>query len=97
MLLCGGRQVEPALDHHAQYLTMWKNIFQICWLPRAALQVGGRLVYFLPASPETYSDDEVPQHPSLKLFYNIEQLLTARYSRRLIVMEKVGASCCWVN
>lgn len=32
----------------------------------------------------------VAGHPALKLVHNSEQLLTARYSRRLITMEKVG-------
>lgn len=52
------------------------------------LKIGGRLVYFFPATPDTYKE-EIPSHPALKLVYNCEQLLTTRYSRRLIVMEKV--------
>ncbi|GFR46055.1 hypothetical protein Agub_g7525 [Astrephomene gubernaculifera] len=53
------------------------------------LVVGGRLVYFLPASPETYDEGELPYHPALQLVANSEQILTSRYSRRLITMEKV--------
>lgn len=34
------------------------------------LRVGGRLVYFLPATPETYKEEEVPTHPALELLYN---------------------------
>ncbi|GAX79848.1 hypothetical protein CEUSTIGMA_g7288.t1 [Chlamydomonas eustigma] len=52
------------------------------------LVVGGRLVYFFPSAPETYREDEIPAHPALQLVYNVEQILTTRYSRRLIVMEK---------
>ena len=53
------------------------------------LRVGGRLVYFLPAAPEVYKEEEVPRHPALRLVANSEQVLTTRYSRRLITMEKV--------
>mmetsp|Transcript_22265 Transcript_22265/g.56648 ORF Transcript_22265/g.56648 Transcript_22265/m.56648 type:complete len:486 (-) Transcript_22265:551-2008(-) len=55
------------------------------------LVVGGRLVYFLPATPDTYREEEIPTHPCLTLTHNSEQLLTARYSRRLITMVKVMA------
>ncbi|CAL8463394.1 g2928 [Coccomyxa elongata] len=55
------------------------------------LRMGGRLVYFLPAAPEVYREEEIPQHPSLRLVANSEQVLNARYSRRLITMEKVLA------
>ena len=53
------------------------------------LVVGGRLVYFFPASPDTYDPDEIPGHPALILVQNTEQILSGRYSRRLITMEKV--------
>ena len=52
------------------------------------LRAGGRLVYFLPAAPEIYSEAEVPGHPALALVANCEQVLNARYSRRLITMRK---------
>ncbi len=58
------------------------------------LRVGGRLVYFLPAAPEVYREEEIPQHPSLRLVANSEQVLNARYSRRLITMEKVPPLHC---
>lgn len=54
-----------------------------------AAVVGGRLVFFMPASPETYREDQLPIHPMLQLVDNTEQLLTTRYSRRLITMRKV--------
>ena len=57
------------------------------------LRVGGRLVYFLPAAPEVYKEEEVPRHPALRLVANSEQVLTTRYSRRLITMEKVSPPC----
>ena len=31
------------------------------------LRTGGRLVYFMPAAPGFYTDDEVPQHPALEV------------------------------
>jgi tRNA (guanine10-N2)-methyltransferase len=58
------------------------------------LKRGGRLVYFLPAAPEVYRDDEVPRHPALALVANSEQVLSSRYSRRLITMQKVGHLPC---
>uniref|UniRef100_A0A1D2A5X4 tRNA (guanine(10)-N(2))-methyltransferase n=1 Tax=Auxenochlorella protothecoides TaxID=3075 RepID=A0A1D2A5X4_AUXPR len=54
------------------------------------LRIGGRLVYFLPAIPGYYSPEEVPAHPALTLVANCEQVLSTRYSRRLITMEKTA-------
>lgn len=34
------------------------------------LTVGGRLVLFIPATPETYREEEIPTHPMLRLIYN---------------------------
>ncbi|KAL4439704.1 hypothetical protein ABPG75_002705 [Micractinium tetrahymenae] len=53
------------------------------------LRVGGRLAYFMPSAPGFYCEDEVPRHPALEMLANCEQMLTTRYSRRLILMEKV--------
>ncbi len=39
------------------------------------LRVGSRLCYFMPASPETYSEEEIPRHPALKMVANCEQVL----------------------
>lgn len=49
---------------------------------------GGRLVFWMPSSRELYSEAELPQHPMLQLLDNSEQILTSRYSRRLITMVK---------
>eukprot|EP00878_Enallax_costatus_P039885 GHUV01045814.1.p1 GENE.GHUV01045814.1~~GHUV01045814.1.p1 ORF type:complete len:162 (-),score=10.82 GHUV01045814.1:331-816(-) len=54
-----------------------------------ALTAGGRLVFFMPATPDTYRVDQLPTHPTLQLVDNTEQLLTTRYSRRLVTMQKV--------
>lgn len=37
---------------------------------------------------QVYSQAEVPAHPALALVANCEQVLNARYSRRLITMQK---------
>jgi hypothetical protein len=43
----------------------------------------------MPSNPELYSEDELPTHPMLQLLDNSEQILTSRYSRRLITMVKI--------
>ncbi|KAK2076934.1 hypothetical protein QBZ16_005162 [Prototheca wickerhamii] len=53
------------------------------------LRTGCRLVYFLPAIADVYDPAEIPTHPMLRLIANCEQVLSTRYSRRLITMEKV--------
>lgn len=55
------------------------------------LHTGCRLVYFLPAIADVYDPAEIPTHPMLCLVANCEQVLSTRYSRRLITMEKVRA------
>lgn len=50
---------------------------------------GGRLVYWLPTTPE-YKPEDVPTHPALELLHNCEQPLTIRMSRRLITMKRVS-------
>ena len=42
------------------------------------LRVGGRLVYFLPAAPETCQGANVPQHPALRFVSNCEQVRPAQ-------------------
>ena len=53
------------------------------------LQVGGRLVYWLPVIRQNYKPDRVPAHPGLRLVADCEQVLSSNTSRRLLVMEKV--------
>ena len=50
---------------------------------------GGRLVYWLPTTPD-YKDSDLPTHPLLQLVHNSEQPLTLRMSRRLIVMVRLS-------
>lgn len=52
------------------------------------LVVGGKLVYWLPTTPE-YCEEDVPTHPALQLLFNCEQPLTTRMSRRMITMMRV--------
>ncbi|KAI7902319.1 S-adenosyl-L-methionine-dependent methyltransferase [Cokeromyces recurvatus] len=52
------------------------------------LLLGGRLVYWLPTIVDEYSNDDVPQHPCMKLISNSEQNF-GQWSRRLITMEKI--------
>ena len=54
------------------------------------LRAGGRLVYFLPTAAGAIPPSHIPTHPSLRLVTVCEQPLTRWYSRRLVVMEKVG-------
>ncbi|GLI63539.1 hypothetical protein VaNZ11_006528 [Volvox africanus] len=72
-----------------QPYTLGECLRDLLDLSARLLVVGGRLVYFLPATPGTYDEADIPQHPALKLVANSEQILTSRYSRRLITMEKV--------
>ncbi len=58
------------------------------------LRLGGRLVYFMPAAPEVYKEKEIPRHPALRLVANSEQVLSTKFSRRLITMEKVSHMPC---
>lgn len=52
---------------------------------------GGRLVYWLPTTPE-YDDADVPSHPALELLSNCEQVITMRMCRRLITMQRLTSS-----
>lgn len=47
----------------------------------------GRLVYWLPTTPE-YREEDVPTHPFLELLHNNVQPITTRMSRRLITMRR---------
>lgn len=53
------------------------------------LVVGGKLVYWLPTTPE-YCEMDLPTHPGLRLLFNCEQPLTTRMSRRMITMVRVS-------
>lgn len=55
----------------------------------SVLVVGGKLVYWLPTTPE-YCEEDLPTHPALSLLFNCEQPLTIRMSRRMISMVRVS-------
>lgn len=59
----------------------------VCFAARL-LVLGGKLVYWIPAAPGFYFDDELPTHPALEIVANCEQVLSSRYSRRLLVLRK---------
>eukprot|EP00771_Trimastix_marina_P000829 gnl/Trimastix_PCT/1862.p1 GENE.gnl/Trimastix_PCT/1862~~gnl/Trimastix_PCT/1862.p1 ORF type:complete len:476 (-),score=111.79 gnl/Trimastix_PCT/1862:2-1429(-) len=50
----------------------------------------GRLVFWLPTCPQSYTPDEIPTHPCFRLLANSEQQLTTCWSRRLLTMVKIA-------
>lgn len=54
------------------------------------LNLGGRLVFWLPTVTDLYQDQDIPTHPCLLPIANSEQRF-GTWSRRLITMEKVKA------
>eukprot|EP00164_Ancoracysta_twista_P002399 GFYU01003177.1.p1 GENE.GFYU01003177.1~~GFYU01003177.1.p1 ORF type:complete len:491 (-),score=158.46 GFYU01003177.1:18-1490(-) len=52
------------------------------------LVIGGRLVYWLPTMRD-FTEDQLPAHGCFKLVSNSEQVITRKWSRRLITMEKI--------
>mmetsp|Transcript_24229 Transcript_24229/g.67365 ORF Transcript_24229/g.67365 Transcript_24229/m.67365 type:complete len:471 (+) Transcript_24229:348-1760(+) len=54
-----------------------------------ALRVGGRLVFWMPSAPGLYEETELPLHPVMRLMHNCEQHLSSRYTRRMLVMQKM--------
>ncbi|KAK9842023.1 hypothetical protein WJX81_004620 [Elliptochloris bilobata] len=55
------------------------------------LRTGGHLAFFMPAATGVYDERDVPAHPVLAVVANCEQVLSSRYSRRLITLQKVRA------
>jgi tRNA (guanine10-N2)-methyltransferase len=52
------------------------------------LVVGGRLVYWLPTNKD-YQETDLPLHPCLRVISNSLQLISSKWERRLITMEKI--------
>jgi tRNA (guanine10-N2)-methyltransferase len=50
---------------------------------------GGRLVFWLPTTPD-YSDDDLPLNSALRLVSNCDQPMTTRMHRRLITMVRLS-------
>lgn len=55
----------------------------------AHLNVGGRLVFWMPFHRADYKDTLIPRHASLELKANSEQVLSTFISRRLLTFEKI--------
>eukprot|EP00850_Spirogloea_muscicola_P008336 SM000044S15983 [mRNA] locus=s44:346557:354690:- [translate_table: standard] len=68
--------------------TMAECLHDLLDVAARLLIMGGRLVFFYPAARQSYRDDELPTHPCFTLVANCEQVLTQRWSRRLLTMEK---------
>uniref|UniRef100_A0A0N5AIV3 tRNA (guanine(10)-N(2))-methyltransferase TRMT11 n=1 Tax=Syphacia muris TaxID=451379 RepID=A0A0N5AIV3_9BILA len=58
-------------------------------LAAITLVVGGRLSFWFPVFDQVYSEDVLPRHDSFKMVANCKQPLSGKYSRRLLVYEKV--------
>ncbi|XP_024539201.1 tRNA (guanine(10)-N2)-methyltransferase homolog isoform X1 [Selaginella moellendorffii] len=54
------------------------------------LVTGGRLVFFYPLSREEGADNKLPDHPCFQLVSSSEQILSTKYSRCLLTMEKTS-------
>ncbi|WIA11111.1 hypothetical protein OEZ85_011255 [Tetradesmus obliquus] len=94
----GGRKLvakSHAIRHRSSHIpstepySLTECLADLLELAAATLVTGGRLVFFMPASPETYKEDQLPCHPMLAIASNVEQPLQSRYSRRLVTMVKV--------
>uniref|UniRef100_A0A915ASC3 tRNA (guanine(10)-N(2))-methyltransferase TRMT11 n=2 Tax=Parascaris univalens TaxID=6257 RepID=A0A915ASC3_PARUN len=55
----------------------------------SVLVIGGRLSFWFPVFREEYSEEVIPRHDALRLVANCEQPLGSKYSRRLLVYEKL--------
>lgn len=55
---------------HTQPYTLGECLRDLLELSARLLVRGGRLVYFLPATPDTYNEADIPQHPALQLVAN---------------------------
>ncbi|KAG5512060.1 hypothetical protein GH5_08016 [Leishmania sp. Ghana 2012 LV757] len=53
------------------------------------LVIGGHLAFWHPTT-DHYTDDELPNHPSLRIVCNIAQRVSLKIVRRLIVLRKVA-------
>ena len=63
-------------------------MFDLVEFSARCLRIGGRLVYCLPVMYD-FTEEDLPQHPQLRLITSCEQPLTSKYGRRFITMEKV--------
>ena len=85
----GERRETIAGSVHAEEYVTSDLLRDLIQFSGEALVVGGRLVFWHPTG-RSYDDDELPQHPCLKLIASIEQFLSLKSTRWLVIMEKVG-------
>lgn len=69
------------------YSTLEVSVDLVCFAAKH-LVVGGCLAFWHPTT-DNYTDDELPQHPSMRVLVNVPQRLSLKVVRRLIIMEKV--------
>lgn len=84
---------EEFANHHipaTQRVKFGEHLLNLLDFAARNLVCGGRLVFWLPTT-EDYSDSHVPSHAAFRLVANCEQVLTLRFRRRMITLEKVGA------
>lgn len=70
--------------------TLPECVHDLLDLAARLLVKGGRLVFFFPAARDECSLDFFPTHPCFTLRASSEQILSTRYSRCLLTMEKTG-------
>lgn len=62
-----------------------------------SLRVGGRLVYLLPwhvvpdNDPEGFATQRIPEHPMLEMVVLVDQPVTLKLIRKVIVMRRIEA------
>eukprot|EP00271_Cylindrocystis_brebissonii_P008870 TRINITY_DN23399_c0_g1_i1.p1 TRINITY_DN23399_c0_g1~~TRINITY_DN23399_c0_g1_i1.p1 ORF type:complete len:512 (+),score=78.13 TRINITY_DN23399_c0_g1_i1:226-1761(+) len=71
--------------------TLAECLFDLLETAARLLVLRGRLVFFFPATAQDEATNEMalPRHPCLRMVANTEQILTKRWSRRLLTMEKI--------
>ncbi|KAL3693576.1 hypothetical protein R1sor_007227 [Riccia sorocarpa] len=70
--------------------TLAECVHDLLDLAARLLVIGGRLVFFYPAPRDECGEEYFPKHPCFTLIANSEQILSTRYSRCLLTMEKTG-------
>ena len=71
-----------------QGYTLTECLSDLLGIAARALCLGGRLVYFLPAAPNTCEGEDVPAHPTLRMVSNCEQVGCSPHPRASIVMPR---------
>jgi tRNA (guanine10-N2)-methyltransferase len=70
--------------------TLEECVFDLLDMAAQLLVSGGRLVFYFPAPREESFGEHFPTHPCFTLIAKSEQILSTRYSRCLLTMEKTG-------